>query len=212
MARWGFFSGIIISVFVVLFFDFFDFFSEKPYSFFMTHRDEDSLLFLWPSCIILMGSQATGIDLLIPVGIALLINAIRYSIIFLVVGTLCNFSPAISKDNLSRFFDLKKKSTKQLWRISFFCFFVGSSSGFFILILSSIQAILYQNISGWGGIIIVSFLPLLETEAFWRNSDILLNAIKLILMNGIAYSLVALFIGIICNMFSFVVSKRLISS
>jgi len=45
MACWGFFSGIIISVFLALFFDFFDFFPEKPYSFVMTYRDEESLLF-----------------------------------------------------------------------------------------------------------------------------------------------------------------------
>jgi len=199
IAYFGFFVGIIISFFAALFFDFFDFFPENYVM--KTHRDDYLLLFLWPSCIFLLGVSAIGVDALIPIGVILLINAIRYSVIFLVIGILFKFSPTLSKFEFLHFLKLKTNPIKTLLEFSMRLFFIGSASGFVILIASYIQASLYEKISIWVNIVTFSILPLLETEVFWSGPDVFLKMFEFIFINGVAYSLAALFVGILCNIF-----------
>jgi len=202
MAFWGFLIGIVISVAVSFFYDFYDFFQKKPYSFVMMSRDEDVILFLWPSCILLLGTSADGINALMPVGIVALMNAIRYSVIFVFTGTLYRFFPAFSGICFYKslhLFKFEKKSIKTLCELSVYFFFFGMVSAFIILTTICLQITLHANLSGLGGIITASLIPLLEMETFWNARIILHKMVKLIFFNGIAYSLASLFIGIFCN-------------
>jgi len=70
---------------------------------------------------------------------------------------------------------------------------------------------LHETIEQWGIMIILLFLSPLDT-LFWNDPDVFFSVLKLILINGFAYSLAALFIGVICNMFACVTRKRLMSS
>jgi len=211
IAYFGFFSGIIISFFVALIFGFFGLLPEN-YAIMTTSGNERLLLFLWPSSIFLASSSATGIDALIPVGIVFLINAIRYSFIFFMIGILFKLSPTLSEIWPSYFLGFRKKSIKTLLDFSVRLFVIGSASGFVIVIASYIQASLYDKIPIWVNIVIFSVLPLLEIGVFFGVSDVLLEMFEFIFTSGVTYSLAALFIGILCNMFVFISPKRLTPS
>jgi len=207
MMVWGFFTGLLISIFMAFFYDFFDIFPSNPHSPNAIDRDWYIIFFLWPSCILWIGNLVTGIDLLIFVMVISLINAIRYSVVFLLIGVLCNLSSTSLKDDICKISSLihfRKRSIKALGELSLHLFFVGIAAGVFLLIsgyiLNIILPTLHKTIEQWGIVMIALFFSHLD-ELFWNNLDVALNASKLIFINGAAYSFAALFIGTLCNIF-----------
>jgi len=209
MMVWGFFTGLLISIFMAFFYDFFEIFPNYPQYSNATGPDWDLILFLWPSCILWIAGPLTDDSTVLFKFVMLisLINAIRYSVVFLLIGVLCNSSSIFLKYDICKISSLihfKKRSTKALRELSLRLFFVGIAAGVFLLIsgyiLGIIMPILTKTIEPLAIVMIDLFFTPLD-ELFWNKPDAVLNASRFIFIHGAAYSLAALFIGILRNIF-----------